>query len=112
MALCLADPLIARSGELDAVDLMRWYREGVNSAMGRCFDIGNITRSALDRLERTGRTAADGPDDPRAAGNGTPMRLAPVPILAAPDAERAARLADLQSSATLVSENVAARLCY
>ena len=66
MALCLADPLIARSGELDAVDLMRWYREGVNSAMGRCFDIGNITRSALDRLERTGRTAADGPDDPRA----------------------------------------------
>src|SRR3990172_9047568 len=57
MALCLADSLIA-CGDLDESDLMRrflrWWRHGENSVNGRCFDIGNSTRHALETFERTG----------------------------------------------------------
>ena len=103
MALCLADSLIACRG-LDETDLMqrfvRWYREGENSVTGDCVDIGITTRAALAQFERTGELAADRSDDPRGAGNGSLMRLAPVPIFCAPSAERAAALADRQSRTT------------
>jgi ADP-ribosyl-[dinitrogen reductase] hydrolase len=53
MALRLAESLIERGG-FDARDQMeryvRWYREGHLSSTGRCFDIGNATRAALERL--------------------------------------------------------------
>ena len=102
MALCLADSLIAQ-GRFDAADLLRrfllWYRLGENSVNGRCFDIGNTTRWSLERFERTGETKA-GPDDPRQAGNGSLMRLAPVALFAAPDGKRAAEIADMQSRTT------------
>ena len=104
MALCLAESLIAHDGGLDRTDLMgrflRWYRDGENSVTGRCFDIGNITREALERFARTGETAASLSPDPQQAGNGTLMRLAPVAIVAAPDLELAADLAEAQSRTT------------
>lgn len=104
MALCLAESLIAHGGDLEPDDLMRrfgrWYREGENSVTGRCFDIGNITRSALERFERTGETSGSLLPDPQGAGNGTLMRLAPVALAAAPDAARAAELAHAQSRTT------------
>ncbi len=82
MALCLAESLIERGG-FDLRDQMeryvRWWREGHLSATGRCFDIGNTVRSALASFQRTG-IPASGSDDPRSAGNGSIMRLAPVPI--------------------------------
>lgn len=57
MALCLAESLIERSG-FDAADQMhryvRWYQNGYLSSTGRCFDIGNATRTALDRFLETG----------------------------------------------------------
>ena len=103
MALCLADSLIAHSG-LDTDDLiarfLRWYRQGENSVTGRCFDIGRTTRAALERYERTGRTAADGPHDSKQAGNGTLMRLAPVALFAASNAAMAGYLAERQSRTT------------
>ena len=53
MALCLADSLLADGG-LDQRDLMarfvRWWQCGERSATGRCFDIGNTTRAALQRF--------------------------------------------------------------
>jgi len=80
MALCLATSLI-ESGRFDPADQMaryvRWWREGYLSSTGRCFDIGNTTRDALLRFERTGEAYA-GSDDPYTAGNGSLMRLAPV----------------------------------
>src|SRR4051794_11981544 len=80
MALCLADSLIARAG-FDPVDqlerYLRWYREGHRSSTGRCFDIGNATRAALERFERTGEPYP-GDAAPDAAGNGPLMKLAPV----------------------------------
>lgn len=82
MALCLADSLIA-TGLFDAADQMsrylRWYRTGYMSSAGRCFDIGNTVRSALHEFQRTGEPFA-GRTDAMSAGNGSIMRLAPVPL--------------------------------
>jgi ADP-ribosylglycohydrolase len=58
---------------------VRWWREGHWSSTGRCFDIGNTVRSALARFEQTGEPFA-GSTDPHTAGNGSIMRLAPVPM--------------------------------
>ena len=82
MALCLATSLIDREG-FDARDQMeryvRWWREGYLSSTGRCFDIGTTVRGALSAFERDGEPYA-GSTDPQAAGNGSLMRLAPVPM--------------------------------
>ncbi|TDR85295.1 ADP-ribosylglycohydrolase family protein [Enterovirga rhinocerotis] len=103
MALCLAEALIAGGGKLDEADLMRrfarWYRAGENSVTGRCFDIGNTVRAAIERFERTGQAIQEKPD-PSQAGNGSLMRLAPVAILASPDIARAEDLAHAQSRTT------------
>ena len=103
MALCLADSLVACAGEHDPRDQLeryvRWYREGERSSTGRCFDIGNATRAALERFEATGDVEA-GLRDPQAAGNGSLMRLAPVPIAFLADRERAERVAAEQSRTT------------
>lgn len=82
MALCLADSLI-ECAAFDAADQMqryvRWWRQGYRSSTGVCFDIGGTTRRALREFERTGTPFA-GSHDPHTAGNGSLMRLAPVPI--------------------------------
>ncbi len=82
MALCLAESLIEKRG-FDPADQLRryvrWYREGHMSATGECFDIGGATRDALERFERTGDSYS-GSTDPTRAGNGSLMRLAPVPL--------------------------------
>lgn len=91
MALCLAESLIECNG-FDPADQMkkyvRWYRKGHLSSNGRCFDIGNTTRDALMRFQRTGEPYS-GSTDPRSAGNGSIMRLAPVPLFFAGDPEKA-----------------------
>ncbi len=78
MALCLADTLLA-TGEVDPRDLITrfisWWRDGEYSVTGSCFDIGNTTRAALERFERTGGPLAGNAAAP-AAGNGSLMRLA------------------------------------
>jgi len=59
---------------------VRWWRQGYLSSTGTCFDIGTTTRLALARFEQTGEPYP-GSTDPYAAGNGSIMRLAPVPLL-------------------------------
>ena len=82
MALCLATSLVECSG-VDATDQMerycRWWRDGYLSSTDSCFDIGNTVSAALRRFEQTGDPYA-GSTDPYSAGNGSIMRLAPVPI--------------------------------
>ena len=82
MALCLAESLTECEG-FDPEDQMRrylrWWREGYWSSTGECFDIGNTVRAALQRFERTGEPFS-GSDHPYSAGNGSLMRLAPVPM--------------------------------
>lgn len=85
MALCLAASLVERKG-FDAHDQMqrylRWWHEGYMSSTGGCFDIGVTVSFALRRFEATGDPFA-GSTSPRTAGNGSIMRLAPVPLFCA-----------------------------
>jgi len=87
LALCLAESLVETNG-FDLIDQLdryvRWYREGHLSSTGECFDIGNTTKMALTRYEST-KDPYSGPTDPTTAGNGSIMRLAPVPLAYAKD---------------------------
>jgi ADP-ribosylglycohydrolase len=82
MALCLAESLLVCGG-FDARDQMqryvRWWREGYMSSIGRCFDIGNTVRASLARFEQKGEPFAGSAAADR-AGNGSIMRLAPIPM--------------------------------
>ena len=83
LALCLSETLIETRG-FDLVDQLEryvlWYRHGHLSSTGECFDIGNTTSSALQAFERTGDPHS-GPTASSTAGNGSIMRLAPVPLV-------------------------------
>jgi len=102
MALCLAESLVECRGFNPADQLqryVRWWREGHLSSTGQCFDIGNATRAALRRFEQTG-DAYCGSTDPRVAGNGSLMRLAPVPMFYAGDPAEAVERAAESSRTT------------
>ena len=102
MALCLAESLIDCRG-FDARDQMerytRWLKHGYLSSNGRCFDIGNTVVRALQHYVRTGEPFS-GSTDPHAAGNGSLMRLAPVPLFFAADPETAIHLSAESSRTT------------
>ena len=102
MALCLAESLLERRG-FDPVDQMdryvRWRSHGHLSSNGRCFDIGNTVADALRRFEATGDPWA-GSTDPHSAGNGSIMRLAPVPLFYAADAAQAITISGDSSRTT------------
>jgi ADP-ribosyl-[dinitrogen reductase] hydrolase len=87
MALCLATSLVECDG-FDPVDQMDrycdWADNGYLSSTGRCFDIGNTVASALRAYKATGE-GFSGSTDPWSAGNGSIMRLAPVPMFYFPD---------------------------
>jgi ADP-ribosylglycohydrolase len=112
MALCLAESLLEKQG-FDAIDQLeryvRWWKEGHFSSTGRCFDIGNATRAALDRFIRTRRPYC-GSTDPYMAGNGSIMRLAPVPMFFANDPVRAIEMA-AESSRTTHGTSAAIEAC-
>jgi ADP-ribosyl-[dinitrogen reductase] hydrolase len=82
MALCLGQSLLDRNG-FDAGDQMNryvnWWQWGYLSSTGECFDIGSTTRRALETFLESGDPYA-GSTNPDSAGNGSLMRLAPVPL--------------------------------
>lgn len=101
MALCLAESLIKKDG-FDAQDQMerycRWSEHGYMSSTGVCFDIGNTVSQALRRFRISGEALA-GSTDTYSAGNGSLMRLAPVPMFYAANGELAVEFSG-QSSLT------------
>ncbi len=102
MALCLAESLIDK-GAFDPVDqigrYVRWWREGYLSSTGECFDIGNTTREALRTFVTSGEPFS-GPAHSHSAGNGSIMRLAPVPMFFARMPTEAIRLSGESSRTT------------
>ncbi|MCC5829506.1 MAG: ADP-ribosylglycohydrolase family protein [Phycisphaeraceae bacterium] len=102
MALCLAESLIECSG-FDPRDQMeryiRWWKDGHFSVKGHCFDIGGTTRSALSGFRKSAR-AYSGSTASDSAGNGSLMRLAPVPVAFAPRPSLAIALAGESSRTT------------
>ncbi|MEI6260675.1 MAG: ADP-ribosylglycohydrolase family protein [Deltaproteobacteria bacterium] len=102
MALCLAESLVT-CGTFNARDQMvrytRWWKEGYLSSNGECFDIGNTVSQALRQYASTGDPFA-GATDSYSAGNGSLMRLAPVPLFYASDPERAINMSAESSRTT------------
>jgi ADP-ribosylglycohydrolase len=82
MALCLAESLITKRA-FDPMDqlerYLRWLEEGYLSSIGVCFGIGMTVLSSLKRFKET-RDPYCGPTGEYTAGNGSLMRLAPVPL--------------------------------
>ena len=82
MALCLAHSLLEKQG-FDANDQMlrynNWRVNGYMSSNGRCFDIGVTVSEAISQYLSHGDPFA-GPTNPFSAGNGSLMRLAPIPM--------------------------------
>lgn len=101
MALCLGASLLEKGFDLhDQISrYVRWRRDGYMSSNGRCFDIGIATSEALSQFETNGNPEA-GSTNPRSAGNGCIMRLAPVPIMYMNEPEKAASLSAEQSKTT------------
>ena len=102
MALCLGESLIECSG-FEPVDQMqryiRWWQDGYLSVKGYCFDIGLTVSAALGKYQCTGHPFA-GSTDPYSAGNGSLMRLAPIPLAFRADAAQAIHYAGESSRTT------------
>jgi len=91
VALCLAESHIECRG-FDSADQMkryvRWWQEGYLSSTGKFFDIGNTIGVALSVFIETGNPFS-GPTDSHSAGNGSLMRLVPMPLFFAEDSRKA-----------------------
>jgi ADP-ribosylglycohydrolase len=82
MAIALADSITTVGWDL-ADQLQRyvaWWQEGRYSVNGRCFDIGMTTSAALTAFLWNRNPLTCGLTGDRSSGNGSIMRLAPVPI--------------------------------
>ncbi|KAA8997685.1 ADP-ribosylglycohydrolase family protein [Affinibrenneria salicis] len=102
MALCLAETYIhARYLDLTGYRnrLVNWYRHGVNSSNGVCFDIGNATHYALEQYLSQGPEWF-GNSAPSTAGNAAIIRLAPAAIFQRHSLLRTCSDAEWQGMAT------------
>lgn len=107
MALCLAVALLNHTNDTQSLRLSaqqmnlyrRWYESGYLSSNGECFDIGITVRTALNKFvseydRSEGKKFFDtdayyGSTGEKASGNGSLMRLTPVPLLYHRDPEYA-----------------------
>ncbi|EJD00432.1 ADP-ribosylglycohydrolase [Fomitiporia mediterranea MF3/22] len=109
-ALCLAESLNEK-GKLEWEDvakkLVKWYEEGYMSAVGYCFDIGNATREALgiysSAIKSGNNFTLSGSSNPYSSGNGSLMRLSPVPVFYQSNPREALAMSDMQSRITHAS---------
>lgn len=107
MALCLADSLLACQN-FDPEDqlnrYLRWATTGYNSVReGQpAFGIGNHTRFELADFQQTGRSYSKN-NAPDKAGNGSLMRLAPIPLFYFHQPENIRRYAVLSAKTTHAS---------
>lgn len=102
MALCLAESYLKESAYSTTAfmdNMIQWYRNGHNSHNGRCFDIGNTTRFAVESYEREG-LGWRGNNEPHSAGNAPIIRLAPACIFQRKSFHETYRDAEMQAEAT------------
>lgn len=102
MALCLAHSLVYHRA-FNPVDQMNrycnWANYGYMSSTGECFDIGVTVHRALQKYQETANPFS-GSIDPRSAGSGAIMRLAPVPMFYAQSLEETIRYSGESSRTT------------
>ena len=82
MPLALADSIATMGWDLNdqASRYVEWWKKGKYSVNGRCFDIGITTRRALHNFLANKNALLSGDPLEQASGNGSIMRLAPVPV--------------------------------
>jgi ADP-ribosyl-[dinitrogen reductase] hydrolase len=82
MALALADSIAERGWDLtdQAERYLAWWKSGAYSVTGHCFDIGRTTAIALRKYAATRDARTSGDVSAHASGNGSIMRLVPVPV--------------------------------
>jgi ADP-ribosyl-[dinitrogen reductase] hydrolase len=108
MGLCLADSLLVNKG-FSGVDLrlrfLRWWQFGYNNAFGHDNPVrnsvglgGNISESFMEFLNNPGPETKAG--NLHTSGNGSIMRLAPVPVFYCRDLNQGLAVAYKQSKAT------------
>ncbi len=106
MALCIAVSLLEQKG-FDAKDQMdrylRWGDTGYLSSKPYAFGIGMTVASALAKYRRSGDPYA-GSIAPNTAGNGSIMRLAPIPMMYFRDLEQTIEYARRSSMTTHATE--------
>lgn len=118
MALALADSLANAGWDLNdqARRYVNWWKQGEYSVNGRCFDIGITTRAALARFTQSDDARRSGDSSEQASGNGSIMRLAPVPMryvsLFPSSIDELARLATESSITTHASEQCCSACRY
>jgi ADP-ribosyl-[dinitrogen reductase] hydrolase len=102
MALCLAASLV-ETQTFDPLDQLeryrRWCDEGYMSSTGICFDIGNTVANALSMYVAYGKPDS-GSTSPNSAGNGSIMRLAPIPMFYGSDPDAAIYYSGRSSTTT------------
>ncbi|GMH37600.1 hypothetical protein BSKO_05473 [Bryopsis sp. KO-2023] len=107
MALCLAASLVEKQG-MDLADQLtkynRWYHDGYMSSNGSCFDIGMQTRRSLGRFATAGEVYDVGSGS-MSEGNGSLMRLAPVPMFYSRNKSKAIEMAAESSRTTHGAKN-------
>jgi ADP-ribosyl-[dinitrogen reductase] hydrolase len=82
LALCLAHSLIKQKGFSPGCimdNFLKWRKEGFMSSTGKAFDVGHTTDIAIQKFARM-QDPYSGPTSPDTAGNGSIMRLAPIPL--------------------------------
>jgi ADP-ribosyl-[dinitrogen reductase] hydrolase len=106
MALCLAESIIHHLG-FDPLDqcerYVDWMMHGHLSSNGYCFDVGNTVSNALHEFIKT-KEPYSGPKQRHYAGNGSIMRLAPIPMFFASDYEDAIHYSGESSRTTHQTE--------
>lgn len=102
LALCIADSIVEKRA-LDLHDhllkFIKWRQEGYMSSTGRAFDIGNQTQEALYNYAYYGAVPTVDETSSK-SGNGSLMRLAPVPMAFYKNAELAAKASGASSLTT------------
>ncbi|MBH8557274.1 ADP-ribosylglycohydrolase family protein [Hymenobacter negativus] len=85
LTFCLAETLARPGGRSGAPDLADFARRSINwlyqsywTAHGETFDVGNATRTAIDRLQRGIVPTKAGPSSEFDNGNGALMRILPL----------------------------------
>ena len=102
-ALCLATSLLEKGFDLkDQMDrYVQWYKTGyLSSVEGKCLDIGNQTIKVLDFYIQDKSTLGEITIHESYAGNGSVMRLIPVPLYYFPNLEKIKHYSSLSSTTT------------
>jgi ADP-ribosyl-[dinitrogen reductase] hydrolase len=102
MALCLATSLLEDNGfsaEGQMRRFLKWFEEGYLSSNGKFIDIGRTVRLALVEYRETG-DALNGSTDENSAGNGSIMRLCPIPLYYYPNQQLTVKFSAMSSQTT------------